>query len=456
MNEITIRATNKNSIIIILILVLFSFLISKGYCEESKAGTNISLSLKDSIVMAFKNNKDIQIQEEEINAAKANILAAYSQFLPKVNLDAGYTHSGAILQLALPESKKDPGIFGGYKNDNRLSVSIDESIYNGGANFANFKQAQLGLEVQEETLHARKLELEFEAKRLYYGLLLAYETERIAQQLVSQAQSHYEDVKNKFSQGTASKFDLLQSKVQVSKLMPELVKAKNAIDSIMADLKKLLSLKMQDYITVKEKLAYSPIEINEGEFLKNAYMNRPEMILKSLGINISKWQIEMAKAGGRLQVSAGLDYSYRSNNPGNMFNNRHSNWSAGFSVTIPVFDGFSTKAKVEEAKARYAQAGLDKENLSDQIAVDIKKACLDLNQALSIIDASKDNIEEAKEALKIAQVSFDNGEGTNIDILDTQVTLSQIEKNYSEGIYDYLMAKAFLERSVGQGFKVVR
>lgn len=446
------KNTRTMSRVLIVILCLFSG-IPYTFCETDKAASEFSLSLKDTIIMAFKNNKDIRIQEQEIKVAKANMLAAYSQFLPKVNLDAGYTHSGAILQLALPESKKDLGIFGGYKNDNRLGVSIDESIYNGGANFANFKQAELGLEVQEETLHARKLELEFEAKRLYYGLLLAYETERIAQQLVSQAQSHYEDVKNKFSQGTASKFDLLQSKVQVSKLMPELVRAKNAIDSIMADLKKLLSLKMQDYITVKEKLAYSPIEINEGEFLKNAYMNRPEMILKSLGINISKWQIEMAKAGSQPQVSTGLDYSYRSNNLGNMFNNRHSNWSAGLSVTIPVFDGFSTKAKVEEAKARYAQAGLDKENLSDQIAVDIKKACLDLNQALSIIDASKDNIEEAKEALKIAEVSFDNGEGTNIDILDTQVTLSQIEKNYSEGIYDYLMAKAFLERSVGQGFK---
>jgi len=443
---------NKKRVIAVLTLVSLVFLISRGYCEENKAGKDISLSLEDAINMALKNNRDIQIQQEEISVAKANMLAAYGQFLPKVNLDAGYTHNGAILQIPVAGSKKDPGIFSGYKNDNKLGVSIDDSIYNGGANFANFKQAKLGLEVQEETLRSRKLDLEFETKRLYYGLLLAYETERIAKDLVNQAQSHYEDVKNKFSQGTASKFDLLQSKVQVSKLIPELVKARNAIDSIMADFKKLLSLKMRDRITVKEKLAYSPIQINEEEFLKNAYMRRPEMILKSLGVDIGKWQIEMAKAGGRAQVNAGLAYNYRSDNPGNMFNNRHSNWSAGLNVTIPIFDGFSTKAKVQEAKARYAQAGLDKENLSDQIAVDIKRACLDLNQALSIIDASKDNIEEAKEALKIAGISYDNGAGTNIDILDTQVTLSQIEENYSQGIYDYLMAKAFLERSIGEGF----
>lgn len=443
---------HKNPVFVILTLVSFAFLISKAYCRENKGGTNFALSLEDAVTIAFSNNKDIQIQEQEIKFAKANILATYSQFLPKVNLDAGYTHNGAVLRLTTASLKKDTGIFSGYKNDNSLGVSIGQSVYNGGADFANFKQAKLGLEVQEETLRSRKLDLEFETKRLYYGLLLAYETERIAQDLVSQAQAHYEDVKNKFSQGTTSRFDLLQSKVQVSKLIPELVKARNAIDSIMADLKKLLSLKIQDYITAKEKLAYSAIEINEGEFLKNAYISRPEMILKSLGIDISKWQIETAKAGSRPQVNAGLGYSYRSNNPANMFNSRHNIWNVGLSVSIPIFDGFSTKAKVQEAKARYAQAGLAQENLHDQIAVDIEKACLDMNEALSIIDASKDNIGEAKEALRIAEASFDNGVGTNLDILDSQVTLSQIEKNYSEGIYDYLIAKAFLDRSIGGGF----
>lgn len=436
---------------LIIILCFFSG-ISYAFCETGKVASEFSLSLEDAINMAFKNNKDIQIQEQEIEAAKANISAAYSQFMPKVNLDAGYTRNGDVLTFSTTGSKKDPGIFGGYKNDNKLGVSIKESIYNGGENFANFKQAQLGLKVQEETLSYRKLDMEFEAKRLYYGLLLAYETERIAHDLINQAQSHYEDVKNKFSQGAASRFDLLQSKVQLSKLMPELVRAENAVDSIAADLKKLLSLKMQDKITAKEKLSYSPIEINEEAFLKSAYLERPEMVLKSLGIDISRWQVDSAKAAGRPQVDAGLDYIYRSNNPANMLNERHNNWSAGLSVTIPIFDGFSTRAKVQEAKARYAQANLDKENLSDQIAVDIRRACLDLGQALSIINASKDNIEEAKEALNIALVSFDNGVADNIDVLDAQVSLSQIQKNYSEGIYDYLMARAFLERTMGRGY----
>jgi outer membrane protein TolC len=135
-----------------------------------------------------------------------------------------------------------------------------------------------------------------------------------------------------------------------------------------------------------------------------------------------------------------------------MFNKRHNNWSAGVSISMPLFDGFSAKAKVDAARARYAQAIISKENLVDQIAVDVKQACLDLQQAEAIVNSQKDNVVEAKEALRIANVSYDNGEAKNLDVLDAQVSLSRIQQNLSEGIYDYLMARAELDRTLGLSF----
>ena len=427
-------------------LVISLFYAPLLYAQEKK------ISLEDAITIAFKNNKDIQIQEQEVTAARADILGARSEFLPQLDINAGYTRNSAVAP-SLTSGKKDVGIFTGYKNDNTLGASISQIIYNGGANIANLKQAKLNLKVQEETLRAKKLDIEFEAKRLYYGLLLAYETERIAHELVDNAKEHYLDVKNRYEQGTSSRFDLLQSSVQVSLLIPELVNAKNAVLLTMAELKKLLGFKQQEEISLADsRLHYSLIEIREGEFLKQAYLNKPEMALKTLGIDISKWSIQMAKSGWRPQVNADLGYDYHSNDWGNMFNKRHNNWSAGVSISMPLFDGFSAKAKVDAARARYAQAIISKENLVDQIAVDVKQACLDLQQAEAIVNSQKDNVVEAKEALRIANVSYDNGEAKNLDVLDAQVSLSRIQQNLSEGIYDYLMARAELDRTLGLSF----
>ncbi len=441
-----------DDLLVVTVLILFcsGMLPPHAYSQEEKTDKQVTLSLEDAIKTAYKNNKDIQIQEQEVLAADADIMGARSEFLPSVNVNAGYTHNGAVAP-AIVQGKKDMGVFTGYKNDNALGANINQILYNGGANIANFNSAKLIRNVQVETLRAKKLDVEFEAKRLYYGLLLAYETERIAQELVDNAQDHYEDVNNRFKQGTSSRFDLLQSKVQVALLMPQLVKAKNAVELIMAELKKLLGYSQQYSLKVRDKnLTYGLIEIKEEEFVKTAYLNKPEMILKGLGVDISKWSIQMAKAGWRPQVNASLGYDFRSNYLGNIFNNRHSNWNIGLSLSFPLFDGFASKAKVDAAKARYREAILTKDNMSDQIAVDVKQACLDLKQAQTIIDSQKDNVVEAKDALRIANVSYDNGEAKNLDVLDSQVSLGQVEQNLSEGIYDYLMAKAELSRTLGE------
>ena len=432
--------------------LLFFLILTSSLSSAEIESSAKELSLRDSINIAFLNNKDIQIQAEEIDVAKAEILGAKSAFWPKLSTQYGYTNNGFAFNLGglAVHSKKDVGIFTGYANDNKIMLSVDETVYNGGADIAALKEARLGLKVQEETLRARKLDVAFDTKRLYYGLLLAYETERITEALLHQAQSHCDDVKAKFGQGTSSRFDVLQSSVQVSKVMPEVIKSRNAIQIITAEFKKVLSLSVDEPIRLTGHLRCVPLQAKENDSLKETYKNNPEMILKVLGIDITKWEIEYAKSGYYPQVDANFGYNYRSNNLDTIFNYQHSNWALGVTVGLSIFDGMSTKAKVDAAKAKYGQARLQKENFSDQLVVDVKTACLDMREAKEIIKAERDSIIEAKDALRISEIGYDNGVTTNLDVLDTQVSLSQVEKYLAEGIYDYLMAKAQLDKLMGR------
>ena len=425
-------------------LFLSVFFISAfGFCQDQPPSSVAPLTLTSAIGIAFQNNKDIQMQEQEITMASANILGAKSVFLPQINFQGSYTYNDKILS---------PNIFSGYKNDNLANIAFSESVYNGGANMANFKQAKISLDVQLETLRAKKLDVEFDARRLYYGLLLAYETERIAKDALDQGIAHYEDVKRMYAQGTASRFDMLQSGVQVSLLEPDVVRAGNEIDLLKAELNKLLARKVEYPIETEEKLAYSFIKIQENEFLEVAYLQRPEIKLKSLGVDIDQWGIAMAKSGYRPVVDLLGGYSFRSDNLGNMLNAKQRNWNAGIAVNIPIFEGFSTKAKVDAARARFVQAKISKDNLVDQVAVEIRKACLNLQESETIIKSQRDNVDQAREALRIAEVSYANGVAINLDVLDAQVSLAQIQKNLAAGIYDYLMAQAYLDRSMGKPF----
>jgi len=187
------------SLILFFILYFLSINCATVLSEEQKSNSLSLSSLRDTIEIAYKNNKDIQIQEYGLKIADANILGARSIFLPNVDFNAGYTHTDAVLNSTnAANAKKDTRIFTGYRDDNAAGVSVDYTVYNGGANIAGLREAQLGLKEQKETLRATKLNVELDAKRLYYGLLLAYETKRIAQDLVQQAESHYEEVNKNF------------------------------------------------------------------------------------------------------------------------------------------------------------------------------------------------------------------------------------------------------------------
>jgi len=445
-------------IFIFLISALFFFapiVTPFGFCAEIEKIGTIDLSLKKAINIAFVQNRDIQMQEREVAAATADTLDAQSRFLPKLDIGGGYTYTEAVITSdlsSLRQGKKAVGSLSGYKNDNLLNVTLSESFYKGGAHMANFRQAGLRLKTQKETLRARKLDVEFDAKRLYHGLQLAHETERIMQDLVDQAGEHYEDAKRKCRQGTTSKFDVLQSKVHLAKTIPPLIKAQNAVELIEAELKKLLSFPIRNTIRIEGRLECSFIEIDEGEFLDEAYVNKPELVMKELGIDISAWSIKMAQSENLPTIDGTAGYIYRTNNLNTIFDYKHTNWAVGVTFNIPIYDSFSAKAKVERARAMYACALLDKEDLVEGIAVDIRKACLDMEEARAIIISQEDNIVEAGEALRLSGVRYDNGVGTNLDVLDAQVSLSQVETNLAEGIYDYLMAKAFLDRTVGLEF----
>ena len=412
-----------------------------------------TLNLKDAIRVAMINNRSIQIQEEEVEYAKGNILYARSLFLPQVNAEYTYTFNSTVFYSdSIPGHRVDTRVFTGFKNDNAAGFTAQETIYNGGANVANLKEANISLKVQTETLRAAKLDIEFEAKRLFYGLLLAYETKRIAQDLVDQAQAHYEEVKTMFGQGTASKFDVLQSKVKVSTLIPQLVSADNNVEIIKVDLKKLLVIDLRDPVRLDGMLAYKKVDIKEDEFLGEAYRRRPEMIIKLLGVDLNKWAIEYAKAGWLPQVNANANYMYRTDNLNNLVNPDHNLWSIGVTASMPLFDGFATKAKVDEARARYNQARLQKEDYVDALAVDVRTACLDLRKAYSLIDAQTDSLGEATEALRLSEVRYTNGVGINLDVFDSEVSLAQVRQSLAQATYDSIMAKAQLDRLRGREY----
>ncbi len=126
------------------------------------------------------------------------------------------------------------------------------------------------------------------------------------------------------------------------------------------------------------------------------------------------------------------------------------NWWLGMTLTIPVFKGFSTKARV--IGEELALKGLEKDlnALKQQIGQEVWNAFLAVNESTDKIETSAKGLESARENLSIAEGEYKEGIGSIIQLTDAQTTFVTAEQNYIRSIADYKISLAELERTIGK------
>ena len=123
--------------------------------------------------------------------------------------------------------------------------------------------------------------------------------------------------------------------------------------------------------------------------------------------------------------------------------------AAGINVNIPVLNGGLFKARREEAESRAAAAAKDVQELSLQIARDVRVAWLNANDAFRRLDVTARMVAQANEALRLAQARYDNALGSIVELNQAQLNQTSAEIAAASAKYDYLSARAALSYSMG-------
>jgi outer membrane protein len=123
--------------------------------------------------------------------------------------------------------------------------------------------------------------------------------------------------------------------------------------------------------------------------------------------------------------------------------------AAGVNLNVPVFNGGLFKARREEAESRAAAAGKNVQDLSLQIARDVRVAWLDANDAFRRLDVTARMVAEANEALRLAQARYQNALGSIVELNQAQLNQTSAEIAAASAKYDYLIRRAALDYALG-------
>lgn len=396
----------------------------------------VELTLEDSIAMALTNNPAIKISDADKQAAEWGVKQAKGSKAFTVNLN----HSDGRAEVV---SQGKTTIGNSFSN----SVTLKVPIYTGGKVEAGIEKAELGYKVADLSVDKSRQQVRLDATTGYFNILQAINVRKVSQESVDMMLAHLKNVQAQYGVGVVAKSDVLRSEVEVANYQQKLIVAQNSYELAVSKLNNVLGLPLDTEITVKDELQHAKYDLSLEDSIKEAMLHRPEAIQADYGIAIAKESIKVAKADNLPTVGAQAVKGWKDSSfPGT----ENNGWSIGISADWNVFDSGVTKAKIKQADAAELKAIEQAKQVKDAIQLEVRQAYLNMNEADKRIATTQVAIEKAEEDFKISGVRYSAGVGTNIDVIDAQVGLTQAKNNYIQAMYDYNTSRANLEKAMGK------
>ncbi len=420
------------------------FLLSSILCLISFPGWGRAdaLTLDEAVRVALANNREILVAMEKIKEARQRVREAKAGYLPTVDLSGTYTRLSEVPSMSIP----DYGSIEVGKADNYMSkLTFSQPLYTSGSlNYAN-KGASLYYQKSEEDLRNVQSKVTLEVKKAFYTYLLAEENVEVTEAALDQSRRHLAIVEGLFKVGVVSKFDLLRTRVEVANLKPDLIQARNNLRLSRESLANLLSLSSTS-LKLEGELSFEPLDLTLDEAIDRALKERGD--LKSLRHQkeILEVAVKLTEVQNRPRLALIGNYQYQ--NPSGGEDEWGEDWNLNLVLSIPLFDGWANRARVAQRRSQIKQIDLSLRGLEAGIDLEIKKAFWDLEASEERIYAQEKNIEQAEEALSIADVRYKSGAITNLEVLDAQLALTRVRLGYLKALYDHNVARAELEKAM--------
>ncbi len=438
-------------------IFLFLLVISSTLLSQQKE--KIILELDRAIEFALEKNSEIKVAKLEVDKSKEKFREALSGLYPKLDLSAQYQRFIKKPVIFLPPGTPfSPGSKPGI-----LEIGSDNS-YNGTASlsvplfawslYESIGIASSSLDLSNENLRNIRNQIIGDVKKSFYSVLLSREMKNLMELSLKNAEENFENIKRLNKAGTLSDYDVLRAEVQVENLKPIVLQMENNYKLSIEALKITIGFEAEEDIEVVGELNFDePYNIpSEEEIINELLKTNPQLALLENQVKLYEKMVSLEKSS-YLPTLAGFG-SYQYQTQANDFNFSEYRWVktfvVGFQIQLPIFNGFKTQSRVNQAEINLNQAQEQKKNLTEAIKTQALSILFRIQQALKRIEGQNKNVKQAEEGYNIAKRRLENGLSTQLEVNDAELALRQARINRLQAIYDLRVAEAELNTILGK------
>lgn len=433
-------------------LLMLSAALTLAMSQTAFAGETVELNLQEAMERAFNTNPAISIAGYNVKSAKATLDAARSSHFITIKAQHQTNRGGAdderVQQVFNPANGEFVAVPIGKQigNQHTNSVTASMPIYTGGEIRGTVRRAKANYNSVLEGKQKAYNDMRATVTNGYCDLLQAGNMQQLGRESVQRLEDHLKNVQAQYEVGVVAKVDVLRSQVELSNAKQSLIQAENAYQVAEANLNRIVGLPMDTTLKLDNILTYSEYAEDMAYCLDYASQYRPELEQARQGVEAAKGALMVARSGYMPKIAASATQNWSDTNwPGD----ENGEWGVGVSVSMNVFDSGVTWSKINGAKADLAVAEETYRDTVDAVNLDVRNCYLNLREAEKRIGTTETAVSQAEEDYRIAQVRYMAGVGTNTDVLDAQVALTQAKTNYLQAMYDYNTSKTDLENAMG-------
>ncbi len=465
---------------------------------QVSAQTATSLSLEQSIAYALANRANIKIAQNQQKIDAAQVGEIRSMGLPQINV-AAEVGNNFIQQKTLV----DPSAFGGPTLDPfvitpeqlnsgqpitlRPNYSQPEpqaggglvaitfvQPYTGGATVTGsqllfdgsyligLKAAKTYTELSSKSLKQTEIDVAEQVAKAYYSVLVSRARMELLNQNLSRLDTLLFQTSAMFQNGVAEKLDVDRLRVSLNNLKVEKQKTDRLLQLGVELLKFQMGMDQKEQVILTDDLAEVEVDISKTNTRDFNYSSRIEYSILETQRDLANLDLRNIRAGfypklylnaryGYLGVGATLSDVLRvRGGHNNMTDRNYFDFGfVGVQLQMPIFDGLRKRYQVKQAQLRLENTKLGFETLGQSIDLQLTQSSTDLTNSMDVLNSQRENMELAEEIARVAKIKFQEGVGTNLEVVTAETELRQAQTNYYSAMYDALIAKVNLDKATG-------
>lgn len=414
----------------------------------------LELNLEKAIDIALQNNSDLNIAKFNKQIADEKLSEAWgSAVFPEIKGSVNYRRAleKGVFTIETPFFSGTFPI--GTDNVMTANVTIDQPLFT-GALFIAVRIAQTYNEMAEKMYLSSRSQVIVNVKQAYYGVLLSKEVLELTKANLKLAEENLTNAEVMHSAGVISEYDFVRAKVQVQNLIPEVQSAENTLRLAKNFLLVVMGMDSDVDLKINDSLNFTPMTESELKELKAAMIDHNPLI-SQLSLE-NKLRDDVITAQYSQHIPSLYAFGNYQSEAQENDDREFSRWrfvtssNIGLNLKIPIFNGWQTSAKVEQAELELKIANENFKKTKLLLNNQLMETYFNLKTTKEKISAFSSTIEQAELAYDIAEKRFKSGLGTQLELVDAMVSLTRAKVNYFSGIYDYQISSAKLDHLLGK------